>query len=214
MQKVSDTQRISASEQQKIQLARSLYDVCSGSLRQDPSIRLLLQRLKNCIENSKESMVALGVFAECKHCEEEEGGSCCGAGIEKRYDPALLLINLLLGAELPRQVRCQNSCYFLGENGCLLTARHVLCVNYICQKLRRKLTREELIALQSSAGEELDTLFLLNEAVKKHIRSHTKEYGSLLDQKGVGVSASPDGVLESGPQSSRSLQHAKTPAIQ
>ena len=118
-------------------------------------------------------MFSLGVFAECKHCEEEEGGSCCGVGIEKRYNPVLLLINLLLGISLPTRVRDQNSCYFLGETGCLLDVRDVLCVNYICQKLRKKLTREELIAMQSCAGEELDTVFILHEAIKKHIRTHS-----------------------------------------
>jgi hypothetical protein len=63
-----------------------------------------------------------------------------------------------------------NSCYFLGEYGCLLTARHVLCVNYICKKLQKKLTRDELIELQPCAGEELDTLFILHEAIKKRMR--------------------------------------------
>ena len=116
-------------------------------------------------------MLALGVVAECKHCEEEEGGSCCGAGIEDRYGPVLLLLNLLLGASLPTQVRSRNSCYFLGERGCLLAARHVLCVNYICEKLRKKLTREELIRLQSCAGQELDTLFFLHEATKKYMKT-------------------------------------------
>ena len=141
-------------------------------MRQDGSIQALLKRLKQKIDLARKTMIALGVVAECKHCEEEEGGSCCGAGIEDRYDPVALLINLLLGASLPTQVRGGNSCYFLREKGCMLAARHVLCVNYICEKLQKKLTREELIDLQSCAGEELDTEFILHEAIKKHIRTH------------------------------------------
>ncbi len=116
-------------------------------------------------------MLTLGVVAECKKCEEEEGGSCCGAGIEDKYEPVLLLINHLLGPFLPTEAPSKNDCYFLGEKGCLLTARHVLCVNYICEKLQKKLTMEELVGLQNCAGEELDTLFLLHEAIKKKIRT-------------------------------------------
>ena len=155
---------------EKIEQAHDLYGACGDSLRQNPSIGTLLNKLRGCIENTKDSMLKLGVVAECKHCEEQEGGSCCGTGIENKYDVELLLVNLLLEAPLRDQQSSQNSCYFLGEKGCKLTARHVLCVNYICEKIQKKLTREELIELQTCAGEELDTLFVLHEALKENIR--------------------------------------------
>jgi hypothetical protein len=157
--------------EQKIEQAYNLLQTCSGSLVEDPSICALLQKLRDCIENTNRSMLALGVVTECKNCEEKEGGSCCGAGIENKYDVVLLLINLLLGGSLENQEVKGNSCFFLGKNGCRLTARHVLCVNYICDKLQKKLTREELIALQTCAGEELETLFILHETIKKRLRA-------------------------------------------
>ena len=156
---------------EKIELAHNLFETWGDSLRQDPSLRTLLNKMQECIENTKDSMLKLGVVAECKHCEEQEGGSCCGTGIENQYDVELLLVNLLLEASLRDRQSSQNSCYFLGEKGCKLTARHVLCVNYICEKLQKKLTRDELIELQTCAGEELDTLFALHEAIKKKIRA-------------------------------------------
>jgi hypothetical protein len=76
-----------------------------------------------------------------------------------------------LGGSLENNEPVVNSCYFLGKNGCTLTARDVLCVNYICDKLQKKLTREELLALQTCAGEELDTLFILHESIKKRLRA-------------------------------------------
>ena len=160
------------SVQDKIEQAHNLLETCGSSLTEDPSIYALLKKLRDCINNTKQSMLTLGVVAECKNCEEKEGGSCCGTGIENKYDVELLLVNLLLKASLQDQQFSQNSCYFLGEKGCKLTARHVLCVNYICEKLQKKLTREELIELQTCAGQELDTLFFLHEAIKKHIRTH------------------------------------------
>ena len=157
--------------EEKIEQAHKLFGTCGSSLVEDPSIRAPLQRLRDCIDNTNQTMLTLGVVAECKNCEEKEGGSCCGSGIENKYDVELLLINLLLGGSLRNHEPVGNSCFFLGKKGCKLTARHVLCVNYLCHKLQKKLTREELIALQTCAGEELDTLFILHEAIKKRIRS-------------------------------------------
>lgn len=171
MSKQSVSQSSPSSINEKIQQAHNLLETCGSSLLEDRSLRALLHKLRDCIENTNQSMLSLGVVAECKSCEEKEGGSCCGSGIENKYGVELLLLNLLLEASLPDQQHSPNSCYFLGEKGCKLTARHVLCVNYICEKLKKKLTREQLIVLQTCAGEELDTLFVLNEAIKKRLRA-------------------------------------------
>ena len=160
----------SLSIQKKIELARSLYTILENSLRQDPAIEALLHRLRSHIETTGKTMLDLGVVSECRRCEEEEGGSCCGEGIENRYDVELLLINLLLGVVLPSRAQCENSCYLLGRNGCSIMVRHTLCVNYICSKLQNKLPRDELIRVQTCAGDELDTGFLLHETIKKRIR--------------------------------------------
>lgn len=171
MSKQSLSQSSPSSIYEKIEQAHNLLETCGSSLIEDPQIHALLRKLRDCIENTNQSMVTLGVVAECKNCEEREGGSCCGSGIENKYDAVLLLINLLLGFSLENEEPSGNSCYFLGEKGCKLTARHVLCVNYMCQKLHKKLPREQLISLQICAGEELDTLFILHEAIKKKIRT-------------------------------------------
>jgi hypothetical protein len=162
--------------QKRIEQAHELYNVWGDLLRKDPVISSLITTLQSSIENTRKKMVALEVVSECKRCEEEEGGgSCCGSGIEDRYDTYLLLINLLLGGSLQNAQPQKNSCYFLGKNGCTLTARHVLCVNYICPKLQQKLHRVELIDLQTCTGQELETLFILTEAVKKRVRASPPE---------------------------------------
>jgi hypothetical protein len=155
--------------EEKIQKANMLYAVSGEVLRQDGSIRALLERLQRSIQATRETMSVLGVVAECKHCEEEEGGSCCGAGIENRYDVVLLLVNLLLHVALPTQAQSRASCYFLGENGCTLLARHVLCVNYLCAKIQNKLSRHGLGRLQDCINEELDAEFFLHEAIKRKL---------------------------------------------
>ena len=167
----SDDLSTSRAIQEKIEQAHNLLATRRSSLLEDPSICSLLGRLRDCIDNTNQTMFTFGVVAECKNCEEKEGGSCCGAGIENKYDVVLLLINLLLGCSLQNHKPLGNSCYFLGKNGCKLTARQVVCVNYLCDKLQKKLNREELLALLTCAGEELDTLFFLHEAIKKRLRS-------------------------------------------
>lgn len=167
----NDGRPTSLAIEKKIEQAHGLFGTRGDSLMQDPSIRALLNKLQECIDNTNQRMLILDVVAECKRCEEEEGGSCCGAGIENKYDVVLLLTNLLLGGSLENGEPSGNSCYFLGKKGCTLTARHVLCVNYMCQQLQKKLAKEQLISLQTCAGEELDTLFILHEAIKKRLRA-------------------------------------------
>ena len=111
-------------------------------------------------------MADIGIFEECRHCEEEEDGSCCGRGLENRYSGILLLINLLLGIELPKNRYNPKSCLFLTNKGCSLLARHVICVNYICKKITQNIDAEKIKFLREKEGRELETLFLLNERIR------------------------------------------------
>jgi hypothetical protein len=155
--------------EEKIEEARALYEASADRLRRDGRIRDLLTRLEQNIGESMQAMRAFRVVQTCKWCEEQEGGSCCGAGIENRYEPLQLLINLLLDVSLPDRQKYPDSCYFLETDGCSLKARHVLCVNYLCKKLQQSLSVDELNILQATLGEELDTGFALHEAIRKEL---------------------------------------------
>ena len=153
----------------KIALAYHLQTNSGQALLQDKEIRSRLLHLDQNIDSTWKEMVSIGVVRECRDCAVEEG-SCCGTGMENSYDEVLLLINLLLGRTLPTQAYDTNSCYFLGENGCLLRAREVICVNYLCQRISRSIQKEKLIHLQKIAGEELNSLFMLEQHIKKKIK--------------------------------------------
>ena len=154
----------------KIAWAEKRYHDVKGRLLGDQEIVGLLDKLKGAIHASHKGMAEAGVVDACRDCEEREGGSCCGAGLENRYDGSLLLINLLLGVKLPRQGYDPSSCFFLGEQGCLLLARHVICVNYLCKKVTDHIDAEKIAALQEKEGVELELLFHLQERIKKQIR--------------------------------------------
>jgi hypothetical protein len=152
-----------------IALAQEMFAEWGERLRGDSSIAGRLEDLRRKTDATFSVMVDVGVVETCRHCDEEEGGSCCGAGIERRYGAVLLLLNLLLGCSLPTSRCVWNGCLFLGPKGCTLKARHVLCVNYLCVKVCERLSHEGRFLLQDVSGEELDATFAVHEAVKRFI---------------------------------------------
>jgi hypothetical protein len=87
------------------------------------------------------------------------------------------LINLLLEESLPAEPQNPNLCYFLTKEGCILRARHVICVNFLCQRLRENIQHDRLVRLQEIAGEEIHSLFILEECIKKKIREEMRITG-------------------------------------
>jgi len=156
---------------ERIGLALSLFETWEARLRQDERVASGLAGLARALEGSRRLMADLGLVKTCRWCEEEEGGSCCGLGIENRYGPVLLLLNLLLGVDLPGDREQLDSCYFLKKNGCCLKVRHVLCVNYLCGRLKETISPEGLNVLQALQGEELNTGFALQETVRRMVES-------------------------------------------
>ena len=136
---------------------------------QDEKLQALLLRLGQQIEAAHKEMLAIGVVKECADCAVNGDETCCGKRTGYKCDSILLLINLLLGKSLPIKTQDRHFCYFLTKEGCLLSARHVICVNYLCQRLRKNIPHERLIRLQVIAGEELNTLFVVEEYIKKKI---------------------------------------------
>ena len=154
-------------------MARRLYTKWSEELKKDTGIAGRLEELSTRIVASSRLSVRSGVSNECRICEQEDGGSCCGAGIENRYNAELLLLNLLLGATLPETGHFSGSCHFLGESGCLLHAREILCINYLCIKLQKTTRPEMLFELQEANGAEMDLIFALYERIKGFIRERS-----------------------------------------
>lgn len=152
--------------EREIRHAQRLYDDSALWLLQDERTYNLLDSLKKCINASSTKLKETGISDICRRCDREEGGSCCGAGLENRFDRWLLLINLLMGVEVPRKPHDPQSCRFLGKTGCLLMAREVICVNYLCRSITERIYPEEIRALQEKEGNELNTLFLLKEHIK------------------------------------------------
>ena len=165
LQKVSSIAPI----KEKIEWAEACYLKYKDRFVKDPEILGLIHRLKKAIYASRNEMLKIGMVDECRECEEKGGGSCCGAGMEDWYDAVILLINLLLGIELPKTRYDPASCLFLGPNGCLLLAREVVCINYLCNKIVEHIDAKKIASLREKEGVELELLFVLGERIRKII---------------------------------------------
>ncbi len=155
---------------ERISWAEVCFRESGAFLLKDEKIAALLSDFKLAANASRKQMTNSGVVALCRECDQEEGGSCCGKGLEDRYDAWLLLINRLLGVDLPPERQQADGCFFLGEKGCLLKARHVICINYVCKKITSNVHPSVMTGLREAEGMEIESLFMLNEAVKSTFR--------------------------------------------
>lgn len=156
--------------EQKIKWAEDIYARWGHKLLEDKQVRNLLKTLEENTESTYQLMDETGVSEECSTCGQETG-SCCGKGIEDKCDKITLLINLLMGVDLPHKREMEDGCYFQGPHGCKLEAREVICINYLCVPIHEKIDEKEIIRLQEVGGEEMDTLFALGNRIKHLLNS-------------------------------------------
>jgi hypothetical protein len=168
-------------------------------LRGDEVVGRLLAELRPHLAASREAMVGSGLVEGCRICEEEEGGSCCGRGMEDHYDGVLLLVNLMLGAAIERERRDEESCFFLCSAGCRLLARDHICVNYLCAKARERISEPALAEMRRRQGLELDTLFRLTDCVTILLGRLHGARGSPPAPSGAGFGDDARRVREPGP---------------
>jgi hypothetical protein len=136
----------------------------------------MLSELDRNIETTQQEIELAGVVKECADCAVNGNGTCCGVRTGYKCDSILLLINLMLGRSLLFEPTSRHLCHFLTGNGCSLRARHIICVNYVCQRLRRNIPHDILIQLQAIAGNEMDSLFKLEEYIKTKILLYASKH--------------------------------------
>jgi hypothetical protein len=153
--------------ERKILWARDILDRRKRALLGDEQVTQWLSTLEQAIHRSRQTMSEAGIADLCRTCEVQEGGSCCGAGIEKHFGSTLLLLNLLMGASIPQRRYDPLSCFFLSEKGCRLIARHVLCVNFLCDKITSRVPADKIACLREKEGIELNLHFFLQERIRK-----------------------------------------------
>ncbi len=150
----------------RVERARRLFEMYGEHLLRDEELSSLLQELSNAIEATRDFMKKIGLTDICRRCALEIG-SCCKRWVEDEYDEIILLINLLIGMELPKSRYREDLCFFCGENGCRLKAREVICVNFLCDRAKEGIGFENEIKLQRIEGRELELCFKAREKVRE-----------------------------------------------
>jgi len=188
--------------QDKISWAEDLFDKYRNRMLRDPVVSGLLKRVRAAVSAADEVRSAAGIERMCAECETREGGSCCGVGLEDKYDARLLLINLLLGVDLPHHRDDAYSCWFLSDRGCRLRARQVICVNYICEKIEKGVEAGRMREIREKEGAELAGIFHLHQRVTELLQDYDRLESTLgfvcgfCDRRKAGQ-AGPDGFRRS-----------------
>ena len=153
----------------EIREARTLFDRFGHTLSHRADMARLLSLYREAIEETQNLMHQLGVAASCTACAGEEPGGCCFEGIEAGYDRILLLINLLMGCNIPDSREIAGNCLFVGMKGCNLQARYYYCVHYFCPALQTTLGPDAKHELQVVVGKELAAGWELERALREYL---------------------------------------------
>ncbi len=147
----------------KIAFAESIYERVGAFIEKE--VNVILSRFERAVERSWRYMEEAGIREICKRCAEETG-SCCRREIEYLYGVDVILINLLLGLELPKKRYKDFLCIFCGRDGCLIKAREDVCVSYLCERID-----VDRVEYMRACSEELGLLSKLRVKIGRILRS-------------------------------------------
>ena len=156
--------------------AEIIYNKLSPYLSQDNFFIQNLKKYEAEIEKSFKLMNKLELPRLCGYCATKiPGGGCCGEQIATWYDPILLSLNLFMGLRLQTKSYYDNSCIFLGRDGCTLKARYHFCVNYLCSRIYQALDEKDLQLLRSQYGKELFSSWQLEIFIKNLLKKNQND---------------------------------------
>jgi len=157
--------------EKEIEKARRLHVRLAGDLFLKREIVAGIEKYRSAIALTSGQMDRAGVIHTCSFCASGSGGSCCFYGVEEWYDDILILMNLLLDVALPERREVPDGCFFVGEKGCRLSARHAFCVNYLCPALRESIEASERSKLLAVTGDELLCGWELEKVLRRWVRN-------------------------------------------
>jgi len=158
--------------------AKEIYARCGKRLSGDKAINERLSVYQSSIADTNRMMQQFDIVNTCSACAESKAGSCCMQDVEEWYDPVLLLINLLMGAELPDFREIPGHCLFVGRKGCKLVARYSFCVNFLCPDLKNLLGPSETQNIMTVAGQELLAGWEAEKAIRNWLNLYPRDLPS------------------------------------
>lgn len=147
--------------------AKELFAAYGQRLGDDERLGEMLAAYQREIAATWRTFAGSRVVELCAACAGADQISCCFDGAEYWFDRHLLLINLMMGVELPTERWAEGQCLFVGPDGCRLKARFAICINFFCPDLRQRIGSQELLRLRRQGGREVLAGLELEEALRR-----------------------------------------------
>lgn len=151
--------------------AHDLYQAHGPEMAADPNIKQALEEFRREIQGTWDMFGQTEVVAMCTECAGTKSESCCFEGAENWFYEVILLVNLLLGVDLPDKREKSGQCFFIGPKGCKLLARWSICINFFCPEMCEALGKTTLGRLRRQAGREVWTGQLAEDAVRRWLNA-------------------------------------------
>lgn len=156
----------------EIALAQEIYHSLGSEILADEALAAKLAAYRAAITKTYEAFAVSGVGGFCAACAGRDQISCCFDGAEWWFGHRLLLLNLLMGVELPTSREVADQCLFLGAKGCKLIARFGICINFFCPDLREHIGAAQTKVLRKHGGDEVWLGAELENDLMRWLKAH------------------------------------------
>lgn len=129
-----------------------------------------LEQLRQKAELLSEHMRAMNLPEQCSRCAASRGGGCCSAYMADNTDSLQIVINLLLGVDVTPQIRSDDSCCFLGDQGCLFLIKPIFCLNYNCTAIVQTADKHQVAQLYNRTGAVLSRQTAVESLLMDYLR--------------------------------------------
>lgn len=169
---------------EKIRTAEELYEHWNHYFLKDQIFLENLKKYEKAVEASNKVMEKMGTFRECYECSVLEKKGCCKAGLENEVTINIVLLNLFLKREIPKEREVPFRCFFVGPLGCKIFARPYLCREFFCKRIMDKLTQEQYAIITQTLNEELTLLYKVTSYIRSQLEFLLGEFLFELDIAG------------------------------
>lgn len=137
----------------KLQFAVSLERDFGQELLQQDRVVSQIEILQKAVISLDTHMESMNMGKTCSQCAATPKGGCCSAYMGNENNDSLqLFMNILAGVDVKQVCNNNVECCFLSERGCILLFKPIFCLNYLCRRIQKKSSNEELNCLEHKAG--------------------------------------------------------------
>lgn len=154
---------------EKIKVAEDLYQHWNYFFYKDQVFLDYLKKYEEAVINSNKVMERFGTFKECYECSVLEQKGCCKAGLENEVTINIVLLNLFLKREIPKEREIPFRCFFVGPLGCKIFARPYLCREFFCKRIIDKLSQHQYAIITQTLNEELTLLYKVTSYIRSQL---------------------------------------------